>query len=186
MRRPIDNKNPVSIALRRDKEDIMKKALILAMMLMIIAAAGSAFAADTYTLTVQATVFGTCRFSVPNSSTLVLPNITFDATGNSTASNGSTVITYWCTKGTAPALTEQSTLTDFTAAPQAFVRNLTNVDSFPYTLTLTNGGRNLNDPPAILSNITIDAVVAAGAANAVDAAAGGTLYQDTVLIDVNP
>lgn len=176
----------MAMKLEIDKEYILKRIIAFVIMIMIIAGTGPVPASDTYTLTVQATVVGTCRFSAPTASTLTLPDITFDAAGNSAASSGSTNITYWCTKGTAPALQEQSTGTDFTGGTQNFARNLTNVDSIPYTLKLTDQGRLLTDTPATLTTITVTADVAAGAANGVEAAAAGTVYSDVVLIDINP
>ncbi len=166
------------------QEAMMKRLLTFMVITVMLVLAGTALAADTYTLTVQATVVGTCRFSAPNASTLVLPNITFDATGNSTASTGNTTISYWCTKGTGPTLTEQSSGTDFTNGSQAFARALINgPDSIPYTITLTDNGRALTDLPTTPTNIDIQADVAAGAANTVTA---DVTYQDTVLIDITP
>jgi hypothetical protein len=180
-----ETKTLVCSASGGNKEEFMKKVLTFMIMTLLIMAAGTALANDTYQLTVQATVVGTCRFTAPTSSTLTLPNITFDLAGNSTPSTGNTTISYWCTKGTAPTLTEQSTSTNFTGGSTgALPRTLVNgPDSINYTITLTDTGRALTDLPTTSTDINIQADVAAGAANNVTA---DVTYQDVVFIDVTP
>src|ERR1044071_8170786 len=101
-------------------------ATIAALML-----AGNAMAADSHTITVNATVSGTCKFNSA-SSTL---NLTLNPTASTTVTQTASVL-YRCTKGTAPnfALASGST-------SSATGGNLVNgAESIPYTFSSAAGG----------------------------------------------
>ncbi|HEU0265143.1 MAG TPA: spore coat protein U domain-containing protein, partial [Geobacterales bacterium] len=108
----------------------MKRLLLPALVL----AATTVFAADTNTLTVQATVLGTCKFSTGNS-TLNFGNM--DPSSGS-ATSASTTTQFWCTKGVGGETVTADTGLHFAGTN----RNLLgpNNDVIPYSLTLNKDG----------------------------------------------
>jgi len=74
----------------------MRKSMVVFIALVLLAAGGAAWAADSNTLTVQASVVGTCMFTGTKTSTLDFGAIDPSAAGPIPAS-GSTQ--FWCTKG---------------------------------------------------------------------------------------
>lgn len=170
----------------------MKKTIVGVVMCAAIAAtAGAAAAADTFNLTVTAQVAGTCKIVLPNSGTLDIGLLDFDASGNSLgkASGGVADLTfqYWCTKGLDATYDIQDPGGSFAKTTVNRARTLTSVstpaETIPYTLILTDAGRNAGDTPAVKTIVTIDASVAAGT---YDTAAALNDYQDTVVITLTP
>lgn len=137
------------------------------------AAFGNVFAADTNTLTVTASVVGTCKF---NSATSTLA---FGALDPSSASNATAAgaTTYWCTKGTVA-----STAADNGANWSGSSRQMANgAELIPYALTLTGGtqtGAGKGTP------LTLDLAGSIANADFINVAAGN--YTDTVTLTVTP
>lgn len=141
----------------------MKKfALVLAALIL---SAGSAFAADTATLTVQANVLGTCSFSAP---TALLDFVNIDPTSGA-AATATTTLGYTCTNGT-----------------------ILGAWTTPATAVIANGGNNITVNLAysgqvatgtgLPETLTIDGTIPF--ANYATSPAG--LYSGTVLLGINP
>ena len=149
-----------------------KKNLIAATLAALLMA-GNAMAADSHTITVNATVTGTCKFNAA-SSTL---NMTLDPTATSTVTQTASVL-YRCTKGTAPSFALASGSTGSTGGG-----NLVNgAESIPYTFSSTSGGAGSgmgagNDKTLALSV----SVNQANAANVTPA-----VYTDSIAITLTP
>lgn len=162
----------------------MKKLIAVAMAIAIIAMAGVAMAAnDTANVTVTASVVGTCKFT--SGGTLAIGELPFNADGTSAgktyAQVEDLVITYWCTKGAVYGLSDPAG--SFKNASVERSRSLTlGTDTIAYTLKITDQGRALTEPRATLTNITLDAMVAAAAYN--DYTAG--TYTDSVTLTLTP
>lgn len=155
----------------------MKRTLALTAAILVMA--GSALAADTNTLTVSASVTGTCKFVAPKTSAL-----NFGALDPSVGTNvnGSTTTQFWCTKG----VTDGATV----LTPNLGLNNLAGVrqmidsvsgDKIPYTLALAKDG-NANAGPATPRTLTITGGVLGS--DYTSKSAGS--YTDTVLIDITP
>ena len=153
----------------------MKKLLSVLMVMFMVAMAGSALASGTNTLTVSASVTGTCKF-VSGTSTLNFgaldPSSSSDTTGS-----GST--TFWCTKGTTQTLAAGNG-----ANWDGTKRNMLDAvssDKIPYTLTLTpDGGTNAG--PGSPRTVTIGGTILN--ADYVSKSAGS--YSDTVSLNITP
>jgi len=150
------------------------KLLILAGVCSLgVSAFGTAYAGDTNTLTVSASVTGTCKF---NSATSALAFGALDpsSTGNATAAGATT---YWCTKGTVA-----STAADNGANYSAPNRRMTNgTEYIPYSMTLTGGtqtGAGKGTP------LTLSLAGTITNADFINASAGA--YADTVTLTVTP
>lgn len=153
----------------------MKKILSVAMVIGMLATAGSALASGTNTLTVTASVTGTCKF-VSGTSTL-----NFGALDPSSSSdvNGSGTTTFWCTKGTTQTLSAGNG-----ANWDGSKRNIkltTGTDLIPYSLTLTPDG-GTNQGPGSPRTLTISGTILN--ADYIDKTAGS--YSDTVTLTVTP
>ena len=143
-------------------------ATIAALML-----AGNAMAADSHTITVNATVSGTCKFNAA-SSTL---NLTLNPTATSTVTQTASVL-YRCTKGTAPnfALASGST-------SSATGGNLVNgAESIPYTFSSTAGGAGTGLGAG--NDKTLSVSVSVNQANAANVTPA--VYTDNITITLTP
>ena len=152
----------------------MKKILLVAVVMAIVAMAGVVMAADTNTLTVNATVVGTCKFNAATS-TLNLsldPSSAVDATA-------STTVTYWCTNGTTAAGVASNDGIHSVAVGQKRLSDGTNF--IPYSIALT-GGTQAGGGPASPKTLTINGTVLNAAF--INAVAG--TYADTVMLSLNP
>jgi len=154
----------------------MKKILAIITVAAITAMAGTAMAADTNTLTVSASVTGTCKFSSP-SSTLAFggldPSIGTDV-------STSTDVNFWCTNGVT---------TDVISATQGLHWSGTKrqmegpapADLIPYSLSLSPDS-NPNIGPGTVRTLTIGGTVLGS--DYIDAKTGS--YSDTVVLNITP
>ena len=156
----------------------MKKCLTVFLALAVLAAAAPVWAADTNTLTVTATVVGTCKFEVPKTSTLNFGNLDPSVATDVTVF---TTTQFWCTKGvvTGP-FTSDAGLNP--AGGKNQMRDAASGDVIPYTIdslvpdALTNAG------PGTKRTLTITGTVLA--ADYTTKSAG--TYSDTVTLSINP
>ncbi|MEK6697086.1 MAG: spore coat protein U domain-containing protein [Candidatus Deferrimicrobiota bacterium] len=154
----------------------MRKSISVFIAFAVLAAGGAAWASDTNTLTVQASVLGTCKFSTATST------LDFGALdpSNPVAVNGSTSTRFWCTKGvTTDLITANVGLNPAGAIRQ--MRDSVSTDLIPYSLTLTPVA-GANAGPASPRTLNIAGSVLA--ADYTSKAAGS--YSDTVTLSITP
>ena len=156
----------------------MKKSLVLALAMgMVLVLGGVAMAADTNTLTVQASVVGTCKFVAPKTSTLDFgaldPSVGTDVNKNTTTQ-------FWCTKGVTTDAVIAGNGQNFLGGKRGMKDN-TSSDVIPYTLSVAKDG-NLNAGPASPRTLTISGGVLG--ADYTGKTAGS--YSDTVVLTINP
>jgi len=153
----------------------MRKSIPVFIALAVLAAGGAAWASDTNTLTVTASVTGTCKFSSTTSS------LDFGALdpSNAVIVNGSASTQFWCTKGVT---------TDVMTAGNGGHHNGTSRqmagpggDLIPYSLTLSPVA-GANAGPA--SPRTLNIAGSVQAADYTSKAAGS--YSDTVTLSITP
>lgn len=137
--------------------------------------ASGAGLADTNTLTVSASVTGTCKFSSATST------LSFGALDPSSASDASTsnTTTYWCTKGVT-ASTTAGDGSNFSGGSRRMAGPGPS-DFIPYSLALV-GGAQTGSGPATPLTLTIDGDIVN--ADYVNATAGS--YSDTVTLTITP
>lgn len=153
----------------------MKKNLIMLVAIGFILTAGSVLASGTNTLTVQASVTGTCKFSSATST------LNFGALDPSVGTNvnGSTTTQFWCTKGTTETLSAgQGSNWD---GSKRNMKLATGTDLIPYTLTLTPDGSG-NTGPGSPRTLTIGGQVLG--TDYTGKTAGS--YADTVVLNITP
>ena len=153
----------------KTRKKLIAAACATAAMLM----GGAAVAADSHTITVNATVNGNCKFNVATSSV----DMTIDPTATTTVT-GNAAVLYRCTKGTAPvfALSSGSTGSDSGG-------NLVNgAESIPYTYTSTSGGAGTGLGAG--QDKTLSVTVSVNQASAANVTPN--TYTDTIAIDVTP
>ena len=160
------------------KEARMRKGLVFWIAVAVFVTAGAAWAADTNSLTVRASVAGTCKFTAPKTSTLDFgpldPSVGTDV-------SGSTTTTFWCTKGvTTDAVTAGPGL-HLTAGKNAMQGPPPGLDLIPYSLTLTKDALP-NAGPTAPRTLTIAGTVLGADYTAKTAGA----YSDTVTISILP
>ena len=135
--------------------------------------AGNAMAADSHTITVNATVSGTCKFNAASSTM----NLTLDPTATSTVTQTASVL-YRCTKGTAPSFALASGSTS-----SAIGGNLVNgAESIPYTFSSTSGGNGTG--MAAGNDKTLSVSVSVNQANAANVTPA--VYTDSITITLTP
>ena len=153
----------------------MRKSMTVLIALAVFAAGGAAWA-DTNTLTVQASVVGTCKFTSPDS-TLNFPPLDPSV---GTDVSGSSSTTFWCTKGVTPAFTP-----DLGAhSGGGLTRRMLDIGSgefIPYSLSLA-GDAIPSGGPGSPRTLTISGNVLG--TNYISKPAGG--YSDTVVISLTP
>lgn len=153
----------------------MKKIFSMAVVIGVLAIAGSAMASGTNTLTVTASVTGTCKF-VSGTSTLNFgtldPSLSSDV-------NGSGTTTFWCTKGTTQTLSANNG-TNWDGSKRN-MKLTTGADLIPYTLTLTPDG-STNQGPGSPRTLTISGTILN--TDYISKAAGS--YSDTVTLSITP
>lgn len=152
------------------------KRIQIVLVAAILAMAGSALAADSNTLTVSASVTGTCKFSSATST------LGFGALDPSLGTNvtGSTTTNFWCTKGVATDAITAGNGLNF-ASGKRQMKDSVSSDVIPYTLTLTKDG-NANTGPASPRTLTIDGGVLG--TDYTSKSAGS--YSDTVVLNILP
>lgn len=153
----------------------MKRSMTVFIVLAVLAAGGAAWAADTNTLTVTASVTGTCRF---NSATSTLDFGALDP-ANPVLVNGVATTQFWCTRGVTTTFAALNGAHWSGTSRQMVGPSAT--DLIPYSLTLTTDGLT-NAGPGTLRTLTIDGSILA--ANYTGATTGS--YTDTVRLDITP
>ena len=154
----------------------MKRLLIVAVAIVVLAASGTAMAVDQATVTVTATVQGTCLFLGSKTATLAFPPLTAGGPDET----ASTTLSFWCSNGTVFALTDDAGLYE-AGTPRMTSTTLGVTEYLPYTFTATP-----------------NALVGGGLASPVTLTVGGSVlsadyslrtadvYQDTITFTVNP
>ena len=152
----------------------MRKSMTVFIALAVLAAGGAAWA-DTNTLTVQATVLGTCKFFSPDST------LSFGALDPSVGADvsGSTTTNYWCTKGVTAIINPG--LGEHAAGTTRQMEDVGSGDLIPYSLSLT-GDSTASAGPGSLRTLTITGNVVG--TDYISKSAGG--YSDIVLISLTP
>ena len=150
----------------------MKKVMIVvAVIMMVGAVSGIAFAGGTTTVNVSANITGTCQFSTT-------PTLAFGALDQNSSSDATAAgtLTFWCTKGAA------YTLSDPLGSSGTYAGTISNgTDSIAYSIAYTNatgGGAGKTSPIASALTATILN------ANYVDVSAGS--YAGTVQFTIAP
>ena len=153
----------------------MKKVLMAVIAVAMVAMAGAAWAANSNTLTVSATVNGACKFS-SLTSTLSFNPLDPSVGNNVTAT---TTTAFWCTKGVAETISAD--LGTHASGGTRQMLDSVSGDLIPYTLSLTPDG-NTNQGPGSPRTLTIG-----GGIQGTDyiSKTPGT-YSDTVLLQINP
>ena len=134
---------------------------------------GAALAADSHTITVNATVAGNCKFNAGTSTV----NMTLDPTLTTTVT-GNAAVLYRCTKGTTPAFVLSSTSTS--SATGGNLKNGT--ETIPYTFTSVSGGNGTGMGTG--QDKTLAVTVSVNQANA--AGVTPNTYTDTIAITLTP
>ena len=155
----------------------MKRALAAAAaIIVLIWLTGAGMASDSNTLTVQASVVGTCKF---NSSTSTLNFGSLDPSLGSNV-NGSTTTLFWCTKGVTTDAVSSSNGLNFAAGKRG-MKDAVSGDVIPYTLGLSKD-LNSNAGPTAPRTLTISGNILG--ADYTGKTAGS--YSDTVTITLTP
>ncbi len=140
----------------------MKKAIALNALAAAGLMASAAVWADTNTLTVQASVTGTCKF---NSAASTLPFPALDPSVGTDVNATQALLTYWCTNSGTQRRMKGPGATDF----------------IPYSLTLA-GGAQTGQGKSTNLNLTLDGIVLG--TDYINATAG--VYSDTVTLTITP
>ena len=152
----------------------MKKWLGLTMVLgLVLGLAGVVKAGDTATVAVSANVVGTCKFLTGGSISFSLdPSVGTDVNGTVTQP------TFWCTKGSSYAITDDDGLNESGTTHR--MKHATLSEYIPYTFTYTATGTGTGRTSTVTMNIA--SVVAS--ADYIDATYGS--YADTVTVTITP
>jgi hypothetical protein len=143
-------------------------------------AAGSAHALDTHTVTVNATVVGTCKFNSATSTVTLTNNGTDIDPSLAVAATGNTDVTFRCTKNANSSISIGGV-----AYAGALTRTLSSGgDNMSYTFTLTGATQSGTGFGAGGSDLTLN-IAGSIAASVVQAAAAGA-YSDSVVLSINP
>ncbi len=153
----------------------MKRLIVTVAALALFAVEGSAFALSTNTISVSATVNGTCKFSSGTSTLafgLLDPAVATDAIGTVNP-------TFWCTKGAAYSIAND--LGAHASGTAIRMQHATILTEFiPYTLAYTGAGSGLGKSTPVTLAVTGTILNA----DYVNAAAGN--YTDTVVLTITP
>jgi spore coat protein U-like protein len=158
------------------KRNLIATALAAAGLL----AAGIAHAADTHTVTVSATVVGTCKFNSATSTVTLTNNGTDIDPSLAVAATGNTDITFRCTKNATSAISIGGV-----AYTAPLARTLTSGgNTMGYTFTLTGAAQLGTGFGAGGSDLTLNIAGNIPAATVQGAAAGS--YSDSVVLSITP
>lgn len=152
----------------------MKKLIVVLIAISIIAMSGVAMAGDTATLTVSASVTGTCKFNA--GATLDFGSLDPSSTADATAQ---VKPTYWCTKGTTATGVTAGQGLNYSSSNR--MAGGTPADFIPYSLSLT-GGTQTGAGKGTPLTLTIDGTITN--ANYINASAGS--YTDSVVLTITP
>jgi spore coat protein U-like protein len=159
-------------------ETIMRKHMVVFIALAVLAAGGTAWGADSNTLTVAASVKGTCKFSTANST------LNFGELDPSSLDpvNRDTTTGFWCTKN---LVTQIQFVADYGlnsgGGTTRQMKHSASNDLIPYSLTLSPGV-GANQGPTFPRTLTISGTVLA--ADFREKSEGS--YSDTVVITFSP
>jgi len=154
----------------------MRKSMTVLMALAVLAAGGAAaWALDTNTLTVTASVTGTCMFQ---SETSALGFGALDPSNPANA-NGSTTTQFWCTRGVPTATIVAGNGANYSGTSRQMLGPAGDV--IPYSLSLAQDALT-NEGPAFPRTLTISGTVLA--ADYTGKSAGN--YSDTVTLTLTP
>ncbi len=134
-----------------------------------------AHAADTNTLTINATITPVCKFNVAAETM----SLTLDAT-QTTSAVGTQNIQYWCTKGTTPVIAAGAG-NNFAAGSNNLKQTVAPLATIPYTIAVAGGGNGAGKGTLL----TAVATVTVTNANYVNADASSA-YKDVVAITITP
>ena len=154
---------------------LKKKLLALSLAVGFAGIGGNAFAANSHTITVNASVSGTCKFNTA-ASTVAL---TLDPTLTTTVT-GSDNVVYRCTKGTTPAFTLTSSSTSSTSGGNL----VQGAESIPYTFSSSGGGAGTGMGNSAANDKTLAVTVSVDQSGAANVTPG--TYSDTIIVDVTP
>jgi len=154
----------------------MKTFFVAAAAIALIAMAGSGMASDSNTLTVTASVAGTCKFG---STTSTLGFGSLDPSVG-TDVNASNTTQFWCTKGVTTDVVSAGNGNNY-AGGQRGMKDTVSSDVIPYSLSLTKD-LNLNAGPSAPRTLTLAGTVLG--ADYTGKTAGS--YSDTVTISITP
>lgn len=154
----------------------MKRLILTAMAVITAVMVSSAAMAATNTMTVSASVTGTCRFSAATST------LAFGALDPSSAANGAGAVNvnFWCTRGTAYSMTDDDGLYETGVNANRMQHAVTPTEYIPYTISYAAAGTGLGATSPIILAVT-GAIANADYINALEGA-----YADTVVLTVTP
>jgi spore coat protein U-like protein len=155
----------------------MKRILAITAAVTIVALSGSAMAADTNTLTVSASVTGTCKFS---SGTSTLNFGALDPSVGTNVNAPTSTTQFWCTKGVVTDNITAGNGANWSGTKRQMLDPVSS-DLIPYTLVLTKDG-NANAGPASPRTLSIDGQVLGS--DYTGKTAGS--YSDTVTLTITP
>lgn len=154
----------------------MKRLILMAMAVITAVMVSSAAMAAVNTMTVSASVTGTCRFSAATST------LAFGALDPSSAAPGAGAVNvnFWCTRGTAYSMADDDGLYE-TGVDANRMRHAVNlVEYIPYSISYAAAGTGLGATSPITLTVT-GAIANADYINALEGA-----YADTVVLTVTP
>jgi spore coat protein U-like protein len=159
-----------------EKEEDMRRVSLFGVAIVLLAMAGTAMAAGSVNLTVQASVIGTCKFTTGD------PTLDFGALDPAAGGNvnASTAKTFWCTKGVTTDAIAAGNGANWSGSSRQMLDAVSG-DLIPYSLTLTKDA-NLNTGPATPRTLTIAGSILG--ADYTGKSAGS--YSDTVVLTITP
>jgi spore coat protein U-like protein len=157
--------------------ETMRKCMMFFIALTVLAAGSAAWGADTNTLTVTASVKGTCKFSTAFST------LAFGQMDPSSLDpvDGTTTTEFWCTKGLVTPITLAAGMGLNPAGSKRQMKDTVSQDVIPYSLVLMPDGGS-NQGPTSPRTLTISGTVLASDFR--EKSEGN--YSDIVLITFTP
>jgi spore coat protein U-like protein len=152
----------------------MVKRIILIVAIAMIAFSGVALAADTTSVTVSATVQGTCKFLTSGT----IDFGTLDPNSNNNVTGTVAQPTFWCTKNASYTITDQGGGNDSGGIHRMV--GATHGDFIPYSFSFTGSGTGQGRTSTLSMNIASQVVF-----NDYRNASEDT-YSDTVTLSINP
>ncbi len=152
----------------------MKKILSLTIFLVLVLLfTGNGIARDTATVSVSATVVGTCKFIIGGNISFTLdPSVGGDVDGTVTQP------TFWCTKGASYTISDDDGL--YESGTTHRMKHDTLVEYIPYSFTYTASGTGNGPSDPITMNITSQVLET----DYLNASSGN--YSDTVTLTITP
>lgn len=152
----------------------MKKLIVIVAAIAIVAMAGVAMAGDTATVSVSASVTGTCKF---NTGTKTV-TFTLDPATDGDVTGSVSQPTFWCTKGTSYGITDDDGVNKSGTTHR--VKHTESTEYIPYSFTYppTGTGAGKTTP------ITMDIAGTITNADYINASVGN--YADTVTLTITP